>query len=100
MRSLDYDARQFYSLLPAFLDKEQQLNTDLSNDPIIQQWLEHLKSIPIPYLVTLSHENDECNEDQDTNIGYDVITNLCGEGYFVASLSTVREEICVWDVPK
>lgn len=100
-RPLNYDARQFYSLMPAFVEYEIRENSNILNDSnIVKEWLEHFKTIPIPYLVTLNgEENDGITNDAD-KLGYDVLTNLNGKGYFVASLSTTREEICVWDVAK
>lgn len=105
LRPLNYDARQFYSLMPAFVKQEVDANANLVNDSnVVKGWLDHFSNaIPIPYLVTLSgdEQSDEPNEGGDQEkIGYDVLTNLNGKGYFVASLSTAREEICVWDVAK
>lgn len=104
LRPLNYDARQFYSLMPAFVKQEVDANANLVNDSnVVKGWLEHFSNaIPIPYLVTLSgnEESDESTVGDQEKIGYDVLTNLNGKGYFVASLSTAREEICVWDVAK
>ncbi|KAJ6649686.1 putative WD repeat-containing protein, partial [Pseudolycoriella hygida] len=97
IRPLNYDGRQFYSLFPAFLKKALKANADLPNDKIVSQWLDQLKVIPIPYLEELV--STEVETEQKV-VGYDAIMNLGGKGYFVASLSTEREEICVWDVPK
>lgn len=97
IRSLNYDGRQFYSLFPAFLDKQLKTECDLRNDPVVIRWLEQLKVIPIPYLEELISAEEE--KDQKI-VGYDAIMNLGGKGNFVASLSTEREEICVWDASK
>lgn len=101
--------------MPAFVDLECKQNAEISQDNIVHQWVENFKSIPIPYLETLGDAAQQLMESQRRKsstgadvavasgkdaIGYDVITNLCGEGYFVASLSVDREEICVWDVPR
>lgn len=97
IRSLNYDGRQFYSLFPAFLNKQLKTDSDLRNDKVVTQWLEQLKTIPIPYLEELISAEEESDQ---TAVGYDAIINLGGKGYFVASLSTEREEICVWDASK
>lgn len=97
IRSLNYDGRQFYSLLPAFLEKQLNAECDLRTDKIVIQWLQQLKSIPIPYLEELISAAEETDQKV---VGYDAIMNLGGKGYFVASLSTEREEICVWDASK
>lgn len=123
IRPLNYDARQLYSLLPAFVEYECSRNADLAADAVIVRWRQHFQAIPIPYLETLGNAAQEMMDAQrrkssavdveavlgaaaTTNsanrkaIGYDVIANLGGEGYFVASLSVEREEICVWDVSR
>lgn len=99
IRSLNYDGRQFYSLFPAFLEKQLKTDNDLQNDKVVIQWLEQLKSIPIPYLEELVSAEEETGNEQKV-VGYDAIVNLGGKGYFVASLSNEREEICVWDASK
>lgn len=96
IRSLNYDGRQFYSLFPAFLEKQLKTDGDLRTDKVVIQWLEQLKVIPIPYLEELI----SAEETEQKIVGYDAIMNLGGKGYFVASLSTEREEICVWDASK
>lgn len=117
IRPLNYDARQFYSLIPAYVRDSCELDDSLATDAVISKWLEHFKAIPIPYLETLLTTDDTLEKKRKesganeatvtvdatpakTLIGYDVITNLGGDGYFVASLSVDREEICVWDVPR
>lgn len=97
IRSLNYDGRQFYSLFPSFLAEQCTADGNLRNDKVVIKWLEQLKVIPIPYL----EESISVEEEIDgKTVGYDAIMNLGGKGYFVASLSTEREEICVWDASK
>lgn len=110
MRPLNYDSRQFYSLMPAFVRHQCKLNKSLGDDPIVRQWLEHFEvATPIPYFETLGNvdllyeqrrKGSAVDATIQTQIGYDVVANLGGDGYFVASLSMEREEICVWDVAK
>lgn len=109
MRPLNYDCSQMYSLMPAFVRHECQLDETLKADTVVRQWLEHFETIQIPYFETLGNV-DLINEQRrkgsavdatiQTQIGYDVVANLGGDGYFVASLSVDREEICVWDVAR
>lgn len=135
-RPLNYDARQLYSLMPAYVEHECVLNQKLaSSNPVVREWQHNFTAIPIPYLETLGNAAQEMMDAQRRKssaidvdvvggadaaepptlsapagtgsssanrkaIGYDVITNLGGAGYFVASLSVDREEICVWDVTR
>lgn len=97
IRSLNYDGRQFYSLFPAFLTKQFAIDPNLRNDKVVAQWLAQLSAIPIPYLEEMISTEDAADQKV---VGYDALMNLGGKGYFVASLSTEREEICVWDASK
>lgn len=98
IRPINYDADQFYPLFKHFLSKAVANSEDLSKNDICQKWLGDFDAIPISYLDILSNGNEVA--DTSVSVGYDVITNLGGSGYFVASLNTLREEICVWNVPR
>lgn len=102
-RPINYDADQFYPLFKHFIQLNVKIDSELLENFICRKWFSDFESIPISYLDIINTvENDE-NDDAttiDTSIGYDVISNLGGNGYFVASLNTTREEICVWDVPR
>lgn len=105
--ALNYDSKQFYTLMYLFLEEKSK---DCGiNSEICQKWFENAKRPPIASLLplnlskpsTIGKNNKDIitNEVFDTKM-YDLIVRLekC-EGY-VASLSTEREEICVWDVAK
>lgn len=101
IRPINYDADQFYPLLKSFVQKATVDDPELENDAVCRQWMEDFEAIPISYLEHVA--NNEV-EDDDSNAktpyGYDAIVNLGGNGFFVASISTAREEICVWDVSR
>lgn len=101
IRPINYDADQFYPLLKHFMSTSFATNAKWSKDAICQKWSNDLETISISYLDIINqsdvrHKADE-NEDEE---GYDAIINLGGDGHFVASLSTQREEISVWNVPR
>lgn len=103
IQPINYDADQFYPLFKHHLTSTLQSESAIANDAICKKWVQDFDSISTPYLDILNAEtktNDENGDDDATAGGYDLITNLGGEGYFVASLSTKREEIAVWNVPK
>lgn len=99
IRPINYDADQFYPLFKTFVFKSLSADEGLKNDVVFCNWIEHFENIPISYLENLANEN-QTQHGQDATTGYDAIVNLGGNGYFVASISTSREEICVWDVSK
>lgn len=87
-KALHYDGQQFYSLLSEFLALESTLD-----DPILIKWKESIKNLTETYLERLNIDRKM----EKSDLSYDLITNLPGKGFFVISLSTEREEICVWD---
>lgn len=120
MRPLNYDARQFYSLFPAFVRDECSTTAGLSGDAVVAQWLQQFRRIPVAHYETLGNVEllneqrrkgsaigDDDQQQQQQSLAaakapcsYDAVMNLGGEGNFVASLSVAREEICVWDVAR
>lgn len=96
IRAISYDADQFYPLLKNFMSKALSSDNELPNDTICSKWIETFNNIPISYLDNLINLEENGRNDA----GYDSIVNLGGNGYFVASISMAREEICVWDVSK
>lgn len=94
LQAINYDAGQFYSLLKHYLNAIA--GGVHAHHDICQRWLDECNSIAEPYLDILDGPAT-VNADAKPH-GYDLITNL--GGYFVASMSTKREEICVWDVSK
>uniref|UniRef100_A0AAG5DS04 AAA+ ATPase domain-containing protein n=1 Tax=Anopheles atroparvus TaxID=41427 RepID=A0AAG5DS04_ANOAO len=105
-KALNYDGRQLYSLLCTFLAAELRRNgSPYAGNATLQQWLDAIRQSTVPYLERLQLEEDAMVEGEPTkegqaSAGFDLIMNLDIEGYFVISLSTEREEICVWDVAK
>lgn len=102
IRPINYDANQFYPMFKHFIKTLVAEDEQLSQNTIYQKWLSAFESIPISYLDIIAQKLSSAIEKdaQKLAIGYDVIANLGGNGYFVASLSTKREEICVWNVPR
>ncbi|XP_058058731.1 uncharacterized protein LOC131209639 [Anopheles bellator] len=99
-KALNYDGHQLYSLMRPFLANEvQRIGSEVLN-----KWLDVIANSTVPYLekVELDQEcpTGEVSTESVPPVGYDLIMNLNIDGYFVISLSTEREEICVWDVPK
>lgn len=94
IQAINYDADQFYPLFKYYL-----LNrSDLPNG-ICKKWLTECDGLTITYLDILDCGAKIMPNDNQNN-GYDLLVNLGGDGYYVASLNTLREEICVWNVPK
>lgn len=108
IRPINYDVDQFYPLFKSFLMSAATSDENVANNSVCQQWLADLQHIPISYLENLS--NDACASEEvekgegataittSPSTGYDYLVNLGGKGYFVASINTECEEICVWDV--
>lgn len=100
IRPINYDADQFYPLFKTFAYKSSETDEELKLDPVWCKWIEHFDYIPISYLENLVSDDPADDDSQGALTGYDSIVNLGGNGFFVASISTTREEICVWDVSK
>ncbi|XP_075985298.1 NACHT domain- and WD repeat-containing protein 1 isoform X5 [Anticarsia gemmatalis] len=107
--ALDYDHRQFYGLLRMTLEKRQRDGHQIKS-PIVQGWMSEITEPPVP---TFYPENEdfwkllEVKEKREFSMGdgfdtknYDLIVRFDSRGKFVATVSTEREEICVWDVTK
>ncbi|XP_049279219.1 uncharacterized protein LOC125761788 [Anopheles funestus] len=105
-KALNYDGHQLYSLLrPVLVAERQRAGSPYANSAIVQQWLETIDNSTVPFLERLMLAEDADDKEKQTgdkqpNVGFDLMMNLSIEGYFVISLSTEREEICVWDVAK
>lgn len=101
--ALNYDSSQFYPLLKYFIKKHIADDSAIVQNVVVQKWIEAFETIPISYLdivdISIDGNENSCDE-ATTDNGFDFISNLGGNGYFVASLNTEREEICVWDVPR
>ncbi|XP_055636203.1 uncharacterized protein LOC129775455 isoform X2 [Toxorhynchites rutilus septentrionalis] len=109
-RALNYGAQQLYSLLYEFIgEKTRSEGSTLVKNETLRKWKECIDSGTVPFLrnvelseATLTKGNEEKTDTESKKSveGYDLIMNLSTEGYFVISLSTSREEICVWDVSR
>lgn len=98
IQPINYDADQFYPLFKHHLTSNAKVDSSIEADPVCKKWIEDFDSISTSFLDILnSGANGPAEESAG---GYDLIANLGGYGYFVASLSTQREEIRVWNVPR
>lgn len=104
---MNYDAQQIYSLLSTFIKYESDNQIEVKNDPIIQGWNKEIDCGNILRIerlnITEEDDNDRNSSNQDdeddTNKeGHDFLINTNRDEHFVISLSTDREEICVWNV--
>lgn len=59
-------------------------------------WKVDLENVTETHLERIKIEENETAE----NVRYDLVTNLPGKGNFVISVSTDREEVCVWNAAK
>ena len=94
-KPLNYDAQQLNSLLLAYIRRNGNDNI------IINGWktaIEESKDLRIEKIENEHVESPEESNDENEK-GYDFIMN-CANNNFVISLSTDREEICVWNVTK
>lgn len=98
IQPINYDADQYYSLFKHYLMSLAKIDNAVETDTICKKWIQDFDCLSVSYLDILDNPiNDTADK---TANGYDLITNLGGHGYFVASLNTQREEIRVWNVPK
>lgn len=99
---MNYDAQQIYSLLSTYIKRESLKRSQVASDAIIQGWkneIEEQKILRIEKIIT--DDGDQEDEPSDASIiGYDSLMNSNCDENFVVSLSTDREEICVWNVLK
>lgn len=103
--ALDYDHRQFYGLLRISLEKRLRDGFEFESS-ICKEWLDVARNPPIPTLVAINE--DFCKvierERRDVSVegfeskNFDLIVRLEQCGKYVATVSTEREEICVWDI--
>lgn len=98
-KALNYDIKQFYSLLNEFFNAD---GTELSycNSDVVQNWITAMASVDEIYLEKLNVGCDDGAKTDADPLHYDLVTNLPGKGCFVISLSTTREEICVWNAAR
>lgn len=102
-KSLNYDAQQIYSLLMTHIKSETAKRSEIASDLIVQRWIEEIVDQKILRIekINAEEETEEDEESDESNQnGYDSLINTNRDENFVISLSTDREEICVWNVLK
>lgn len=105
--ALDYDHRQFFGLLRTTLEKRNREGVDIESD-IVQEWMKEVFEPPVPTFYPANEDFwkvVETREKRDLSMvegfdtkSYNLIVRFDSRGKFVATVSTEREEICVWDV--
>lgn len=108
-KPLNYDAQQLYSLLSTMIKHQSKIHTIIADTTIIQNWEKTIQEEKILRIEKIDTEQDE-EEDEEQNEmdelnnintdGHDFLINTNRDDNFVISLSTEREEICVWNVIK
>lgn len=92
---LNYDGQQFYGLL------KSNLSASGSSNSVTEKWQAQLNDMKTLCLQVLDIQNgNEGSADAvEESAKYDKIVALkTDNGYFVVSISTVKEELTVWDV--
>lgn len=104
---LNYDGKQFYSHLYRYLEqkiKNGEAKIDLS-DPKVSEVLKICRNPSVTMLIPLNGEEmEEATTFSPTNNShnriFDLVLRLPSTDQFVVSVSTAKEEICVWDIRK
>lgn len=96
MYELNYDGHQFFTLIKFYMKSRIREDPSLNDDQIIRSWLECTNELEIPFLDIINTNFGE--ELEKGKVSYDAIINLPHPGFFAATISTEREEICIWDV--
>lgn len=103
-KALNYDAQQIYSLLSTYIKQESSKRREIAGDAVIQGWRTEIvdqKILRIEKIETDGEEAEEPSDPNDSNKNiYDSLINTSKDENFVISLSTDREEICVWNALK
>lgn len=98
--ALNYDGRQFYSHLNKYLETKFVKN---ELDPGLKKVLELSRNPPVNSLIIVNPQDDGIENDEDSVIkskNFDLVQRLKGTDDYVVSVSTEKEEICVWDIHK
>lgn len=96
MHELNYDGHQFYTLIKFYMKSRIRNDRSLNDDQIIRSWLEATNELEIPFLDIINKYFGDQPGVEETS--YDALVNLPHQGFFIASISTDKEEICVWDI--
>lgn len=98
-KSLNYDAQQLHSLLSTFIKIESAKRSEIASNSIIQKWKKEIEDGNLLRIERLHADNAEEDSVEDGNKnGHDFLINTNQDERFVISLSTDREEICVWNI--
>ncbi|CAH0686770.1 unnamed protein product [Chilo suppressalis] len=107
--ALDYDHRQFYGILRSTMEKRKREGIE-NKTKIVQDWMQVIWLPPFPTLYPMNEDFYKISEGKDKkelsavegfdSKTYDLIVRFDTRGKFVATVSTEREEICVWDVTR
>ncbi|XP_045512616.1 NACHT domain- and WD repeat-containing protein 1 isoform X1 [Pieris brassicae] len=105
--ALDYDHRQFYGLLRTTIERRQREGLEIQTD-IVQEWMRDVFDPPVPTFYPINEDFWKLMESREKQVSmegfdtkpFDLIVRFDTRGKFVATVSTEREEICVWDVAR
>ncbi|XP_063237108.1 NACHT domain- and WD repeat-containing protein 1 isoform X2 [Bacillus rossius redtenbacheri] len=93
--ALSYDGRQFYSQMHVHLSKLFDERGDAPEHGFLAGLLRACRDPPVPSLVPAGAADTD--EDEPGRPRFDAVTRLGDGSGFVATVSTEREEIAVWD---
>lgn len=101
---LNYDGRQFYSHLHYYIEKQIK-DVELLSNPKLQEIVALSKNPPVLSLIPLNGLDVEERVPFDSTTSFqssvfDIITRIPNTDHFVVTVSTQKEEICVWDIRK
>ncbi|XP_041974670.1 NACHT domain- and WD repeat-containing protein 1 isoform X2 [Aricia agestis] len=103
--ALDYDHRQLYGILRLAMEKRARDGVQVQTE-IVESWRKEISEPPVPTLYPMNEdfwkvcERREVSSDDGFETPFDLVVRLDARGKFVATVSTEREEICVWDVSR
>lgn len=101
---INYDGRQFYSHLHRYIEKHIK-DDEVLNNPTVQETVALSKNPPVLSLIPLNGLDIEERMpfDSTTNFQssvFDLVVRIPDTDHFVVTVSTQKEEICVWDIRK
>ncbi|KAJ2941345.1 hypothetical protein O0L34_g3545 [Tuta absoluta] len=105
--ALDYDHRQFYGILRMTMEKRKREGIEIQTQ-VVQNWMRDVWDPPVPTFYPANQDFwkvAETKEVRDMSLtegfdqkAFDTIVRFEARGKYVATVSTEREEVCVWDV--
>ncbi|XP_050671414.1 NACHT and WD repeat domain-containing protein 2 isoform X2 [Leptidea sinapis] len=103
--ALDYDHRQFYGLLRSTIERRQREGVDIQSE-IVHSWMKDLFDPPVPTFYPMNEDFWKVDDVEKSDVEgfhskpYDLIVRFDTRGKYIATVSTEKEEICVWDVTR